>query len=71
MTGRKLKESGDPAWREGVEFTFPNVKLMSGCLRGNFISKTVGQMGGKGLGVNDLEVTVYWKKGCGENSVRD
>lgn len=54
MTGRKLKESGDPAWREGVEFTFLNVKLMSGCLRGNFISKTVGQMGGEGLGVNDL-----------------
>lgn len=67
MTSRKWKESGDPALGGGVEFTFSKVKLVAGCLCGNFISKTVGQMGREGLGVSDMEVTVYWRKVCGEN----
>lgn len=51
---------------EGGGFTFLNIKLVTGYLSGNFISKIAGQVGGGKLGVIDREVTVYWKKVHGE-----
>lgn len=47
---------------EGGEFIFLNVKLVTGCLSGNLISETAGQVGGEELGVSEMEMSLYVEK---------